>query len=314
MDFEVILYILIGIGIFFALPSTIYTFMFLGVFLKRKVLMIEKDDTKNTHYHPFQEQMKKDILQARELPCEKVTIKAQDGVSLVARYYDRSSSKTIMFVHGYQTNAFNNFSTALIDFLNQGYNVLLIDQRAHGDSGGKFTTLGCKEKNDLQLWIDYIDKKEEVKSIIIYGISMGATTVGYAAENIKTSKVKGLIMEAGFTCFYEELDSSLGRIFMRQAALNYVYLTSKSVLKIDIKKSIEPSLKNNEIPVLFLHGDSDEEVPIEFTERCYDACASEKETFIVKGAGHTLCYIVGGQSVKEKINEFIGKCIDKGDK
>lgn len=314
MDIEVIIYILVGLGVFFSLPSTIYTFMFLGIFYRRRVIMLEKDNIKNTHYFPFASQLKRDILYAKEIPCENVTIKAKDGVLLFARYYNRASNKTIIFVHGYQSNAFNNFSTAMIDFLNWGYNVLLIDQRAHGDSGGRFTTLGCKEKEDLQLWIDYIDRKIEITDIIVYGISMGATTVGYTAENIKTNKVKGLIMEAGFPCFYDELISSLGRVFMKQAALNYVYLMAKIILGINIKQSCESSLKNNKIPVLFLHGDDDKEVPLEFTERSYFACAGMKEIITVKGAGHTLCYIVGGRSLQKKINSFIDKCVDKRNK
>ena len=311
MDIELIIYILIGIGVFFALPSTMYTFMFFGIFYRHKVIRLEKDDLKDTHYYPYAEKLKKDILQVKELPCEMVKIKAKDGVSLCARYYDRNFDKAIIFAHGYQSNSFNNFATATLDFLNEGYNVLLIDQRAHGDSGGKFTTLGCKEKEDLQLWIDYVAQKKEITDIVVYGISMGATTVGYAAQNIKTDKVKALIMEAGFTCFYDELESSVGPIFMRQAALKYVYLMSKTVLGVDIKQSVETSLKNNTIPVLFLHGDDDKDVSIEFTKRSYLACAGKKEMLTVEGAGHTLCYIAGGRPIQQKIRDFIDACIEK---
>lgn len=310
MDLEVIIYILIGMGIFFVLPSTIYTFMFLGIFYRRKSIMLEKDDVSNTQYAPFAEQLKNDILRAKEISCEMVKIKARDGVQLVGRYYNRNADRTILFIHGYQSNAFNNFSAAMMDFLDKGYNVLLVDQRAHGDSGGRFTTLGCKEREDLLLWIEYADKIAGVENIIIYGISMGATTVGYASESIKTSKVKGLIMEAGFKSFYDELVNSLGCVFMKKAALNYVYLVAKSVLKVDIRKSVEDSLKNNTIPVLFLHGDTDEEVSIDFTQRSYCACASDKEKITVKGAGHTLCYITGGEELHNKINTFIENCID----
>ena len=309
MDFEIIFYILVGAGIFFALPSTIYTFMFLGIFYRRRSIMLEKDDIKGTQYEPFAEQLKKDILSAKEIPFEAVKLKAKDGVELFGRYYNKNSSKTIIFVHGYQSSGFNNFSAAMIDFLNAGYNVLLIDQRAHGESGGRFTTLGCKESKDLQLWIDYVDAKSEVTDIIVYGISMGATTVGYASEYISSSKVKGLIMEAGFPCFYDELVFSLSRAFMKQAALNYIRLSAKSALKVDIRRSATLSLKNNKIPTLFLHGDTDQEVPMEFTERNYESCGSEKEKIIVDGAGHTLCYLTGGQNLQREINNFIDKCV-----
>ena len=308
MDIEAVIYVLIGIGVFFALPSTVYTAMFWGIFYRRESVMLEKDDTKNTHYYPFREQLRKDILYARGIPCEAVSIKAKDGVPLFARYYNRKSNKVILLVHGYQSNAFNNFSTALIDFLHRGYNVLLIDQRAHGDSGGKFSALGLKEKDDLLLWIDHVADKAEIKDIIVYGISMGATTVGYASEKITSGKVKCLIMEAGFTCFYDQLVSSVRNVFMKKAALNYVYLMANAVLKVDIKQSIEASLKNNRVPTLFLHGDRDRDVPIAFTEKAFSACASEKKAITVKGAGHTLCYLAGGEPLRNEINQFIADC------
>lgn len=310
MVIEVICYILIGIGVFFALPSTIYTFMFLGVFHRRKSIMLESDDLTGTQYLPFADRFKTDIPRARAIPCDRVEMQAKDGVKLVGRYYDKQSDKTILFVHGYQSNPFNNFSAITLDFLNQGFNVLLIDQRAHGESGGRFTTMGNREKYDLLRWIAYAEGKAGVEHIFVYGISMGATTVGYASELIQSKKVKGLVMEAGFTCFYDELTSSLGQVFMRQAALNYVYLMTKSVLKTDIKQSVEASLKNNKIPVLFLHGDVDKEVPIDFTKRSFEACASPKKMVTVEGAGHTLCYLTGGETVRREIGDFIQECIN----
>ena len=309
MVIETILYIFIGLGIIFSLPSTMYFFMFLGVFYRQKTVMLERDDLTNSQYQPFAQILKKDILYARSLACEKVELKAKDGIKLFARYYDSGANKTIICVHGYQSNAFNNFSTALIDFLNRGYNVLLVDQRNYGDSGGKFTTFGHKEKDDLALWVDYVDQKKGVEHIIIYGISMGATTVGFSVETIKSNKVKGLILEAGVTCFYDELPSSLGVVFMKKQTLNCMYLMAKKLLKTDIKQSVESSLKNNVYPTLFLHGDVDTAVPIEFTDRNFNACSSKKQRITIEGAGHTLCFLAGGKPLHDKINEFIQECI-----
>jgi len=311
MFVKVIIYILVGLGVFFALPSTVYTFMFFGIFHRRRSIMLENDNLENTQYYPYADRLKKDILQARGLPFEEVKLKAQDGALLYGRYYEASSDKAVILVHGYQSNGFNNFSSAMLDFLNKGYNVLLIDQRAHGGSGGKFTAMGRKEKDDLLLWIAYLDAKTEIRSIVVYGISMGAATVGYASERITSCKVKGLIMEAGFPCFYDELTDGLGNVFMKRAALNCMYLTAKAVLKIDIKESTERSLANNKIPTLFLHGDADKEVPAVFTERNFTACASVKERITVEGAGHTLCYLTGGESLRSRIYGFIEDCIGK---
>ena len=311
MDIKTIICIFCGVGVFFVLPSTIYSCMVLGIFHRQRILALEKDDLSGTQYHPFADTLKEDILYVRGLSCETVWLDAPDGVKLCGRYYKGSTDKAVIFVHGFQSNSFNNFARATIDFLKDGYGVLLIDQRAHGSSGGRFTTLGCKEKDDLGLWIDYVDSREEVADVIVYGISMGATTVGYLSDEIRSEKVKGLIMEAGFTCFYEELSNSLGKAFMKQAAMNYIYLAAKSFLRIDIKESTEDSLKRCKIPVLFLHGDDDKEVSTEFTERNFAACASEKKILTVKGAGHTLCYLVGGESLRKEIDGFINECTSK---
>ena len=310
MVIEVICYILIGLGVFFALPSTIYSCMFLGIFHRQRSIMLEKDDLTGTQYLQFSERFKTDILRARSIPCERVTLQAKDGIKLLGRYYDKQSDKTMLFVHGYQSNAFNNFSAVMMDVLDQGFNVLLIDQRAHGESGGHFTTMGHREKDDLMQWIEHAEGKNGVEHIFIYGISMGATTIGYASEHIQSSKVKGLVMEAGFTCFYDELDGSLGQVFMRKAAMNYIYLSAKSFLKADIKQSIEGSLKNNKIPVLFLHGDVDKDVSIDFTKRCFSVCAAPKKMVTVEGAEHTFCYLKGGESVRNEIHNFIKECIN----
>lgn len=193
----------------------------------------------------------------------------------------------------------------------ENYNVLLIDQRAHENSGGHFTTIGCKEQSDLRLWIQYAAEKEEIQRILVYGISMGAATVGLASDKITTPKVKGLIMEAGFPCFYEELQWCIGKGRFKKAALNCMSLMAKLFLKSDIKHSAEETLANNKIPVLFLHGEADIEVPMEFTERNYTACAAPKQLIKVKDAGHTLCYIAGGETVQTAVFDFMNECMKK---
>ena len=308
MVIEIIIYILLGFGVIFALPSTVYLFMFFGVFFRRQSLLLESADLKNTQYEPYTERLKTDILYAKQLAFEEITLTATDGITLYGRYYKGKSDKLVILSHGYHASGFNNFAAILKDLLERGYNVLMIDQRGHGNSGGHFTTLGCKEQDDLQLWIAYADEKNEIQDVLIYGISMGSTTVGLASDKIVSKKVKGLIMEAGFTCFYDELQWSLGTGSIKKMALSCIHLYSKAFLKTDIRQSTEETLARNTLPVLFLHGDNDLEVPIEFTERNYHSCASKKEFIKVKGAGHTLCYIAGDASVRAAILEFIDEC------
>lgn len=302
-----IILIFCACGIVFVLPSTIYTAMFWGVFYRRKPLLLDKDDLSKSSYAPFADELKKTITEAKQIEHQTVNIKSNDGLNLVGRYFDKKSDTTLILIHGYQSNSYNNFSGLLQYYLSLGYNVLMVDQRAHGSSAGRFTTAGCKEQYDLLNWISWVDAHSDCENIFIYGISMGATTIGLASDKIKNPKVKGLIMEAGFLSFYEELVFSAGKVFMKKAAFNYVVLCAKHLLKADIKKTAADSLKNTSIPVLFLHGDSDKDVPIAHTQANFDACASEKTFITVKGAGHTLCHLIGKETVEAALEGFISK-------
>ena len=292
-------------GIIFVLPSTIYTAMFWGIFYRRKPLLLDSDDLKGTAYYQYRSELKKIVVEAKKIEFAPVTVKSNDNLNLAGRYYDLKSDTTVLLIHGYQSTAFNNFSSLLKYYMSLGCNVLMVDQRAHGLSEGRFTTTGCKEQYDIINWISWIDKNSSCSNIFLHGISMGATTIGLASDKIRNPKVKGLIMEAGFTSFYEELLNCTGKVFMRQAALNYIVLCAKYLLKVDIKKKTTDSLSGTSIPVLFMHGSDDTEVPLSHTDENFRACASEKSFLIVNGAGHTLCHFIGKETVESKINEFV---------
>lgn len=304
-----IILIVCASGILFVLPSTIYTAMFFGVFHRQKALLLDSDNLEGSSYYPYREQLKQVITEAKQIGHTTVTIKSRDNLQLFGRYYDQGSDTTMLLVHGFQSNSFNNFSSQLKYYLSSGWNVLMIDQRAHGLSEGHFTTAGGKEQYDLIDWIAWLDENSSCKNIFIYGISMGATTTGLASNKIKNPKVKGLILEAGFTSFYEEISFSMGNMFMKQAALNYMELCARHWLKVDIKKRTTESLAKNAIPVLFLHGTNDKNVLLSHTEENFHSCASEKMLFIVEGAGHTMCHFVGRETVESKIEEFVKKHI-----
>lgn len=310
MDLKDVLDIVLVIcasGIIFVLPSTIYTAMFFGIFYRRKPLCLDKDNLKGTAYYPYKDELKKSVVVSKKIECTLVSINSDDNLKLVGRYYDKKSDTTIVLIHGYQSNAFNNFSSLMQYFLSLGFNVLMTDQRAHGMSEGHFTTAGCKEKYDLLNWISWIDSNTDCSNIFIYGISMGATTIGLASDKIKNQKVKGLIMEAGFTSFYDELWFSSGKVFMKKAAMNYIVLCAKHLLNADIKESTIDALSKTTVPVLFLHGNNDTEVPMSHTKENFLACSSDKYFSVVEGAPHTLCHYIGKENVENIIKEFIRK-------
>jgi uncharacterized protein len=62
-------------------------------------------------------------------------------------------------------------------------------------------------------------------------------------------------------------------------------------------------------PTLFIHGDADTFVPFEMVQRLYDACAAEKELYVVPGAGHGMAYAKAKKEYQEKVTEFVGRFV-----
>ena len=65
------------------------------------------------------------------------------------------------------------------------------------------------------------------------------------------------------------------------------------------------TLKNAKVPVLFIHGEADNFVPLEHTLRSHAACASRCELLTVKGAEHGMSYLVDRENADKILTAFL---------
>lgn len=106
---------------------------------------------------------------------QPVEIRSADGTKLRGTYIEnsRSSDRTVILLHGLYQN--RSMCIPYVDmYRDMGYNVLLIDQRGHGESGGSHTTWGLRETDDLDAWTDWLRGKDGGVKIGMHGISLGA--------------------------------------------------------------------------------------------------------------------------------------------
>lgn len=286
-----------------ALPSTMYHAVFRGIFGREEAKQVDlrvwcrENETLEMQYREALDAFSK-------LPLETVSVISDDGLRLHGQWFNRKSRRLIVLVHGYRTRPETNFALQIRDFIALGYDLLIVDQRAHGKSEGRFCGMGHLEWRDVLKWIDWAPYEK----VAVYGMSMGCAAVGHTSGRIQSPKVRALIMDCGFSNFYDELNykCDLWKAPKKGLARTENWLAHR-ILKVDLKENTQASLSKCTIPVFFLHGSADDEVPAEEMHRQYAACASEKECLEVIGAPHALAYAYGGEEARQKIAGFLNE-------
>lgn len=239
---------------------------------------------------------------------EDIRIKSRDGLNLHGVFIENPDAKrVILCVHGYHGGAVRDFSGAMADLYAEGCSLLLIDQRAHGKSEGKYTTFGVHERYDVQKWAEYLEKRLDGSLPVFFdGISMGAATVLMAGELEMPSCVRGVIADCGYTTPRAQL-SHVVRNMLHAApfpALQVVLLLSRFCGFPLSSVSATKGAAAWRVPVLFAHGLDDTFVPSYMSEENFLACTSPKDIYLVEGAEHGLSYLVDREGYLTKLRNL----------
>ncbi|MDD4124874.1 MAG: alpha/beta hydrolase [Eubacteriales bacterium] len=253
-------------------------------------------------------------------PHEEVLIKSFDSLSLYARLYlhnNRGNYNYIILFHGYRSSARRDFGGLVTEYYNRGWNVLLADQRSHGKSGGKYITLGSLERFDVICWAEYLtDRFGGHISVVLGGMSMGATSVLGAAGLNLPATVKGIIADCGFTSPKEIITHVGKKDFYRlpvNKALAFRIIELQCRLRGFSLQSppVYEAIKNNSLPVLFIHGKADKFVPPEMSVRCYNEAECEKNILLIEGAAHAESAAEDTDRYLNAVFAFLEKIIEK---
>jgi fermentation-respiration switch protein FrsA (DUF1100 family) len=246
---------------------------------------------------------------------EEVKINSHDNLQLHGFYipYFRSQDetvKTIILVHGYSVSSAYMLHY-LRTFLEHGWDILLIDQRGHGQSEGKYASYGFHEKFDLDRWVSWVQQRNGRDSIIgLLGVSMGAGTVlEYAAIN---QDAKFIIAD----CPYSDLNELIKyQIWQRAHLPSFPLINAVNVMlsqKVGFTlQDVSPinAIKDQEIPIMFIHGSEDTFVPTYMSEDLYKAKKGKKKLLIVGGAGHGNSYMKNDLLYEKEMWLFIDEVL-----
>lgn len=249
-----------------------------------------------------------------EMDYEKVRIKSRDGTSLAARYYHVADGAPVHIeLHGYRSRATTDFCGINVLVRDLGHNTLLVDQRAHGESGGKTISFGVKERLDCLDWVNYtIDRFGKDTKIILSGLSMGAATVLMASELELPENVVGIMADCPYSSPEKIIKQECGKMGLPpRLAYPFVRLGGMIFGGFDPSSATaKEAVKHSKTPILIVHGEADDFVPCEMSREIISACASDKTLVTVPLAGHGISYITDRPLYEKSVEEFLEKILN----
>ena len=308
-----VLFCILGFVILLTLASGAYVFT-TACLRKKELPWLLENEIKKTTYGKYYECMKDADEWLQDHNVQDVYITSDDRLRLRARWVPAENAVgTVLFAHGYRSTPILDFGVAFPTYHEMGFNILVPDHRCHGKSEGRFITFGVKESKDMCRWIDYHNSTFGMFPVLLSGMSMGASTVMYMADEPLPENVKAIIADCGFTTPKDILSSVFKSVTHLPAAPSIwaTDLFARLFAGFSLtEKDTRKTLTENKLPILIVHGEKDDFVPCYMSKEAYAACGGPKKLLLVKGADHGVSFLVEPDKYTNEINAIVDKLIN----
>lgn len=241
------------------------------------------------------------------LPFKELEVTSFDGLKLKGYLLEGDPKEAVICVHGYKSGKEEDFCDKLKIYRDRGTTVLLVDDRAHGKSEGRYLGLSEHDRRDVAKWVDKLNEIYDNPRIYLHGVSMGGATVIHCAD-MKLKNVKGIIDDCGFNSILGITRALIENMYhIPYFPFGYAaWFWSKVINKTDFNTSIgEKCVANTDVPILFFHGKEDNFVPLWMSESMYKACKSPKELHLIENCGHAAAYICAPEEYTKAVNRLL---------
>lgn len=244
------------------------------------------------------------------LRSEPLDVDVEDSIKLKGWFVFAKTDTpmgTIILLHGIADS-----KESLLGFADTlarlGYNCILYDSRAHGESGGTDCTFGYYEKTDVSAYINAATKRfTSLEPFGIYGNSLGA------AVAIQTMAIDRRIMCGIVESPFATLREVIYDYWKRLSGLPIRFIPNDALRNSEriahfVADSVKPeeSAKRIGCPVLVAHGDQDKHISIDYGKRVYRNLRSpEKQWYPIHGANHYDLSRVGGEAYFDALRHFL---------
>lgn len=232
-----------------------------------------------------------------------------EGLKLYGEYYDFGSDRCAVILPGRTECLIYSYYFAP-PYQKAGLNVLVIDQRAHGNSDGKYNTLGVAESRDLKVWLKYIEERFAIREFYFHSICVGSSTALITATSKDCpDSVKGVVAEGCYVSFRETFKQHMIDINRpRFPVLDLVMRQIRIHTGTSTRKTAPIKLvKKYNRRILFLFGEKDIFSIPPRSRELFEACASDKKEIVwFDKGGHSHLRINNTEKYDRTIVDFLG--------
>lgn len=247
------------------------------------------------------------IEKFNQLALKELEITSFDGLKLKGYLLEGNPEEVVICVHGYKSSMYWDFCDKIQIYQQRGSTVLFLNDRAHGNSEGRYRGFSELDRFDVANWVDKINEIYDDPKIYLHGVSMGGATVIHCA-NMKLRNVCGIIDDCGFNSILDISRHLIeGMYNIPYFPVGYIaWFWSKLINNVDFNTSVgEECVRNTDIPILFFHGREDYYVPCYMSENMHEACVSPKELHLIDGCGHAAAYMCSEKEYTEAVNRLM---------
>lgn len=240
---------------------------------------------------------------------EEWRFSSYDGYILHVTYLPAAEpgNKYVIISHGYTVNRMASLKYMHM-FRELGYNCLIYDNRSHGDNRRGICTLGKRENSDLLALIGYVYQRFGDDIYLgLHGESMGAALQILALG--KKPKIRFVVNDCGFARLMDVIIHKSGELeHLPKWACYPASLASWFFFGFSYTE-VNPvdALKENRVPICFMHGADDHFIPCSHSEQMRAATQGYSELHLFPGAGHAMAMESDEKRYVQIVRDFLEK-------
>ncbi len=237
-----------------------------------------------------------------------------DGYHLFGEYFDFGNDKAVIIIAGRTETLLYSYYFAE-PYRASGYNVLVIDNRSHGKSEGRRSSLGYREHRDILRWSRLLHDELGNSQVVFHGICIGASNALFAlTADDAPDYLQGMVSEGMFIHFYESLKNHIKEAHQPvQPALEEIRGYIRLFTGYDIKRD-GPIFRIGKLkkPILMLQSKEDKYSLPPQAKLLYARCPAPKRLIYFEKGAHSHIKINAPAKYNKVIIDFLHEVCDNG--